>query len=639
MIDDVQLDALFRQSRTIAFGDGIPPEQPDEARRVSGDELSSWLFKKIKPEADGRPVSIQVWLKGFDIVGDFTAPPAWDGGIATLAFENCRFRDGLTLPATKGLPSFSLFGCVIKEDLDVVGTAITGDLKVMNVEARSASIRVNCAYLFVSGLKCTGGVKLAACEITKCELLGLDAQALAVVGGRFGLLRASVVRLGAALLEPISCEYLRIEGRGKDLGGWTGFPLSIKDCEIRDELVLGGLDGVEIDVSKSHVRGFAHVYQCEPAKLCFQFCKIEGDLRFYDVACPGTIHLFHAAASIFSWTNFRPDDDLSAPARYAERFLAYRCTFGEIEWTRVDVESADFTNCMVGQDVGMDEVRCRLLSFNNATIDRDVAFSGTMLAGVFFKRSRARSLSFDSQKQEEPVARMELNLAGSSFKTLSFESEAFAEKPVAILPPILNLVGCTYESLPRFPPSKDPQQHLAFLKMFAAGGTHPPGVEPQPYFQLARQLRSAGYLSEANQIQYDEREAARKEFLRRRRWLPYVGLTMLWAFIGYGIGTRYFRALWVVLALTIVGTLVLAPVTITDNSTQAWLWRAGASFQEVLPVAKLSPHYTAFFEEKTTNSLTFWQNTYFAFHRLMGWLLASFVAAGLAGLTQRPSSS
>jgi hypothetical protein len=178
-----------------------------------------------------------------------------------------------------------------------------------------------------------------------------------------------------------------------------------------------------------------------------------------------------------------------------------------------------------------------------------------------------------------------------------------------------------------------------FLKRFAAGGTHPPHVEPHPYFQLARQLRSAGDLSEANQIQYDEREAARKECRRRVRWSEYVVLTLLCVFIGYGIGTRYFRALWVVPALTVVGTLLLASVPVTDDPVRAWFWRASASFQEVLPVAKLSPHYIAFVEEKTANSLNFVQNAYFAFHRFMGWLLASFVVGGLAGLTQRPSSS
>jgi hypothetical protein len=55
---------------------------------------------------------------------------------------------------------------------------------------------------------------------------------------------------------------------------------------------------------------------------------------------------------------------------------------------------------------------------------------------------------------------------------------------------------------------------------------------------------------------------------------------------------------------------------------------------QVLPVAKLSPEYTEFFKGAT---LSHWQNLYFIVHRLMGWLLATFVVAGLAGLTQKPN--
>ncbi|KJC57514.1 hypothetical protein UP10_28445 [Bradyrhizobium sp. LTSPM299] len=641
MLDETYLDSAFERSRTIEVGKEIPPEEPDDQRRINGKELSRWLFARSKPAADGSLVPIQVWLVGFDIVGDFFFPAPKEGGTIELSFEKCRFRGGLALWGVKGVPSFSISESVIQDDITVAGAGIVGELQIMNVSMRSADIRLNGASLFASGLVCAGGVKLTACEIGKCELLGLDAPRLEVRGGKFGRLSVSVTRLGAAELESFSCESFRITRRGEsESTASKGFPVVINDCEIGDEFVIAGLKGVGIKIRETNIHGFAHIFSCELAYLNLAYCKVERDLRFYDLACVGNIHLLRTSAAVFDWSNSPAKDESPKAAARADRFIAYRCQFGEISWRDLLLErDADFTNCVVSLDVDVDRLCCPILRFNNATIDRDVTFSGGLMDGIFFEGSRARSLSFDLKDLEAPVARMELNLAGSSIKSLAFGSEPFAETPVAILPPILNLIGCTYESLPRFPAPQAAEERLAFLKRFAAGGTNPSRVEPQPYFQLARQLRSAGYLSEANQIQYDEREAARMEFWRRGHWRQYAGLTLLCGFIGYGIGTRYFRVLWVVLLLTIVGTLVLAPVPVTGNPLEAWLWRAGASFQEVLPVAKLSPHYAAFFEEKPTDSLNFLQNAYFAFHRFMGWLLASFVVAGLAGLTQRPSSS
>jgi len=72
---------------------------------------------------------------------------------------------------------------------------------------------------------------------------------------------------------------------------------------------------------------------------------------------------------------------------------------------------------------------------------------------------------------------------------------------------------------------------------------------------------------------------------------------------------------------------------------QSWLWRLGASLDQLLPVVKLSPKYAAFFDERSADTLNFWQNAYFTWHRFAGWLLGIFILAGLAGLTQKPAGA
>jgi hypothetical protein len=198
------------------------------------------------------PVRLQVWLVGFDIVGDFIFPAPKEGGTIELSFEKCRFRDGLGLPAVKEVPSFSISDSIIRNDLKVAGTGIDGELQIMNVQARSAAIRLTCASLYVSGLACGGDVKLTNCETGKCELLGLDAKSLDVDGGTFGLLSVTVTRLGEAKLHSFGCKYFRIKGRGEGASvTLEGFPLLIKGCEVGDEFVIAGLNGAKVEIERA----------------------------------------------------------------------------------------------------------------------------------------------------------------------------------------------------------------------------------------------------------------------------------------------------------------------------------------------------------------------------------------------------
>lgn len=148
-----------------------------------------------------------------------------------------------------------------------------------------------------------------------------------------------------------------------------------------------------------------------------------------------------------------------------------------------------------------------------------------------------------------------------------------------------------------------------------------PSFSPQPYEQLARIFRQAGYPAKANDILYAGRERERMNATRLTR----IGLeTLKWS-IGYGLGKRYFRALWWVSSLVMLGMLVLK--VSGEGRRNHMPYGLSFSLDHLLPVVTLRKYH---FDVV----LKGWPRYYFYFHKLMGYVLASFLIAGMAGLTQ-----
>jgi hypothetical protein len=174
-----------------------------------------------------------------------------------------------------------------------------------------------------------------------------------------------------------------------------------------------------------------------------------------------------------------------------------------------------------------------------------------------------------------------------------------------------------------------------------------PGSSPQPYEHLASLFRRAGEPGKANDILYAARERRRRLALSKvdyrghhkdREVFEAVGLGLLRLTIGYGLGNRYFRALWWVGALTLLGMLVL--IAAGQHSPARWPSLFFASLDQFLPVIKLNKaHDVLIFGDSSAHPLVdpqpYWVQAYFYLHKIAGWVLGSFIVAGLAGLTQR----
>jgi len=157
---------------------------------------------------------------------------------------------------------------------------------------------------------------------------------------------------------------------------------------------------------------------------------------------------------------------------------------------------------------------------------------------------------------------------------------------------------------------------------------------PQPYEDLANLLQATGYPSKANAILYASRKRARQEAWvgyrqRENSLLRWIGMLLLETIIGYGLGSRYFRVLWWFAAFTLLGFFVL--LGSTDKTQWDIFHMVWASFDQVLPLVKLNPVHESTILGKYGMGII----TYFYFHKMIGYVLGGFLAAGLAGLTQR----
>jgi hypothetical protein len=145
---------------------------------------------------------------------------------------------------------------------------------------------------------------------------------------------------------------------------------------------------------------------------------------------------------------------------------------------------------------------------------------------------------------------------------------------------------------------------------------------PEPYQQLAAVLRNQGYLGIADEILY----AGKKRETEAAASWRWIELTTSRAFIGYGY--YLFRSLYWALAFVALGTTLLWLSHEGWRISRRYNFFYGAiySFDLLLPIIKLrEAHYDI--------DLHGWIRYYFYLHKIMGYVLAGFLAAGLTGLT------
>jgi uncharacterized protein YjbI with pentapeptide repeats len=199
-----------------------------------------------------------------------------------------------------------------------------------------------------------------------------------------------------------------------------------------------------------------------------------------------------------------------------------------------------------------------------------------------------------------------LNGAGLSAR---FAKIAIIPRLAASWPDLIEIDGLTYDGLDR--PDDDHAAWFARIKRYSR----------QPYEQLATVLQAQGEIAQATEVRYAEREADRTRPQQPRH--IFFWLTLLKYMIGYGY-YPYYALAWVA-AFVLLGALVLR--ISGEGARNHMPWGFSYSFDVLLPVIRLrESHYNIDIAGRA--------RYYFYFHRIMGWVLASFLVAGLSGLTK-----
>ncbi len=142
----------------------------------------------------------------------------------------------------------------------------------------------------------------------------------------------------------------------------------------------------------------------------------------------------------------------------------------------------------------------------------------------------------------------------------------------------------------------------------------------QPYRQLAAVLQKAGLARKARHILY----AAKEQERIRADGIRWLGLSILNYTMGYGY--RYSYAFAWVLALVLIGATLLK--CSGEGKRHKMPYGIAYSLDMLLPIVQLRKYH---YDEVRLKAPL---RHYFYFHMLMGYMLASFLVAGLSGLTK-----
>lgn len=141
----------------------------------------------------------------------------------------------------------------------------------------------------------------------------------------------------------------------------------------------------------------------------------------------------------------------------------------------------------------------------------------------------------------------------------------------------------------------------------------------QPYEQLANSFDKFGYKDKAREIRYASKERERSS-ASGLRWMSLFAQRVL---IGYGYRLHYAIA-WVVV---LIGLGICCLRVSGQGPSNGMPFGIAYSIDMLLPIIKLRERHYAM-------DITGWAKYYFYFHKIMGYVLASFLIAWLSGFTK-----
>ncbi len=451
---------------------------------------------------------------------------------------------------------------------------------------RLQSARID-VQLNLSGAKCTGLLNMNSLETKGHLFMGKGSQA--------------------------GAEFAEVDLRGAKVGG----TLDMTGAKCTGKLSMGSLETT------------GHLFMrsgAEFAEVDLRSAKVGVQLDMSGAKCTGLLnmnsletkkHLFMGRGAEFAEVDLRSAKvggvlDMGGQSG----IVGARCT-GKLNMGAVEVSGSVY---MRRGAVFESEV-----SFVFAQIGGRFDISGAQFAFLDMTETCVRGeFRLGSRTEAKPTwpseSRLVLrNTAVSTVQTAGLDA----------FPKDLDLAGFTYSRLEGLGITGDEPQNINWKSTFVTLLQRDRNYSPQLYQNLAGVLHTMGHPDKANTILYEGKEHERREMKARGHRAKWCGLSLLKWTIGYGYGYRYFFSLVWLAVFIALGAWVVS--TTTPGNTWGTIKTLGFSFDMLIPLVKLDEsHFRVFSQE-----MTGWQYYYFFLHKLVGYVLASFVLAGLSGITKK----
>ena len=520
----------------------------------------------------------------------------------TLNLENGRLEGSLRLEQSRIDGDLLMEAVKISAGLSLEGTAIFGKAQLMRAKIDG--------LLNMQNVHVTGELGMEGVEVGHLLMRGARLKAAKLSWGKIGgTLSMERVEVTGAL------EMYYIQSANLDMTDTKLVNVGLTDASIngRVYLVRARLNGT-LNMEGAHL-GHLVIQQAKLDNVILARSKVNGILSMDGTEVTGWLNMdsIYVGKGLYMRTMKLAGADLSRGKIDGIAYLDNTIVLGGLV-----MESVQITQHLIMRRGKFTHVHLVSLSTGGHLV-----LSGSTLGTVILMHARvggtfAIGSSDDGPAQWDPDAMLFLrDTSAYGLQDSTKGCKRDQDRCLDAWPKRVDLSGFTYQQFGGLETEEDMASRPA--EWWEGWLAKHEQYSPQPYEQLASVLRKFGYEQKAYDILYAGKNRNRAE----SPWPTRLWLTMHWALIGYGL--RLHRALGWTLLLILLGAGVLR--ISGEGPRNRMPYGIAYSFDLLLPIVKLREHHYNI-------DLHGWSRYYFYAHRLMGYMLASFLIAGLAGLTK-----
>jgi cytoskeletal protein CcmA (bactofilin family) len=499
-----------------------------------------------------------------------------------LKFDKSNFFGSVKMP-----------GIVVSNQLSMKKTLFYGSL-VLSGALIEGQLTMEKAWIF-------GSAKFYGIKI-KNRLEMNDANILKIQDSSGSKIEGNLYLSGSKIEGKLEMNNVIIQGQTILESAIVYSDLSIKNSKIN-----------YFDLSKANING----------QFLIENDNVKGDIKLYNLTVKNVIRITESECQgIIELNNSEIGSSLD---------LKYSKFFKEVELKGTNIDGdVDFTYATFDN----------LLDMTGTTIEGKVLFKGTIfkkildmtgttirgtvifIGGIFNEDINLGLAQIKSVEYKGVKNVRTMNLTGANANKIIVEIQNIDQ-----LPSHLELHGFIYNLFILRYTGRNEEEETFFQKWLDRIDQY----KPQPYKKCAEFLREAGYPDRADQILFSGRQRQRRDAWKNEKYLTWAGLSLLRWSIGYGIGKFTFLALYWILLFTLLGMLAcMRPQAKKQFELEGHTSHSDYFFYSLdmlLPLISLR-------KKNEEIELPRLQRIYFNIHKIVGWLLLSFILASLAGITQ-----